>query len=367
MEFKNVFYIYNAFSLKASSLDSDDGRDWLPIDNYEAPRRQVKIPPTPDVPPPFPIQLGDDMPVQLLGVNMSEHNGTGLDVIPGGFRGFLPGEGPFFPSQYNITENLTFYNASDPPEGPLGPFYPALPPGAVIVPPPRNLTDYDDEDQSMYYPPSYSFVYHQDNSTDVPPGPLVPGIILPPPPDFFSPLEGKQNKSRVIPTSSSILKQNYQVSSRKPSVKHFKATSSKPYIRSKVKNTTSFSQYQTEDYERLSERTTTESTISETTTQSTTRSLLSPTNSININSNSLPFVEVTSAIPKNYHVKPLLANQVIDDNSNVVLDNSKNRWASASTVSSKPVPLVQYFATTPSSVDQPVEATPSSIKQVYSF
>lgn len=61
----------------------------------------------------------------------------------------------------------------------------------------------DEEDQSIYYPPPYSFVYKSNASgAAVPPGPLVPGIILPPPPDFFAPLDGpkRQDEKRPLTT-----------------------------------------------------------------------------------------------------------------------------------------------------------------------
>lgn len=44
---------------------------WPPIDDYSAPRRQVKIPEHPRVPPPFPVQLWDGGPFQILGTNSS--------------------------------------------------------------------------------------------------------------------------------------------------------------------------------------------------------------------------------------------------------------------------------------------------------
>ncbi|XP_037931566.1 extensin-2-like, partial [Teleopsis dalmanni] len=62
-----------------------------------------------------------------------------------------------------------------------------------------NGTDYfDEDDPSLYYPPAYSFVYKNNYSNPVPPGPIVPGIVLPPPPEQFSRLE----KEEKITTSS---------------------------------------------------------------------------------------------------------------------------------------------------------------------
>lgn len=44
---------------------------WPPLDTYKAPLHQVKIPPKPKVPPPFPVQLSEDGPLQILGTNFS--------------------------------------------------------------------------------------------------------------------------------------------------------------------------------------------------------------------------------------------------------------------------------------------------------
>jgi hypothetical protein len=335
--------------------------EWPPIDSYMAPRRQVKIPSSPRVPPPFPVQLIDDGPVQLIGSNGTSlsNNGTiDFDVLPG-FKGFLPGEGPYFP----LTSNKN--NSNDVISGVFGspkkktkaedvtvPFYPALPPGAVIVSPPSNQTDYDDEDQSIYYPPPYSFIYSQDNSTDIPPGPLVPGIILPPPPDFFSSIDEKKSTTKdkyvnnhnttIIPT----LKVSYH-SLRKSSSKFYKAPlptvptvgaknisyHTKPFIRSKFKNST-FQQIQTEkigiqDYRTIP--------LIELTT---------PT----------PVKSTTLESPEKYNIQQILGNQVIQSSTN------KTPWK---TVINKVLPLERFFATTtPISVEHTVETTPASIKTI---
>lgn len=127
---------------------SDKKVKWSYIDNYIAPLRQVKIPENPKIPPPFPVQLEDNGPIDFVTVNGSTWN-------------------PMFP-----------------------------PPFPSILGPPLNTT-FDEDDQSLFYPPKYDFVYAQENSTRVPPGPLVPGIVLPPPPNFFGPLE-RPEKARKI-------------------------------------------------------------------------------------------------------------------------------------------------------------------------
>lgn len=123
---------------------SDKKVKWSYIDNFIAPLRQVKIPENPKIPPPFPIQLEDNGPIDFVSINGSTWS-------------------PVFPPPFAPMSNTTL----------------------------------DEDDQSLFYPPKYDFVYAQENSTRVPPGPLVPGIVLPPPPNFFGPLE-KPEKTKKI-------------------------------------------------------------------------------------------------------------------------------------------------------------------------
>ncbi|XP_058789164.1 uncharacterized protein LOC131663087 [Phymastichus coffea] len=361
---------------------------WPPIDDYSAPRRQVKIPPRPKVPPPFPVQLTEDGPVQLLGSNgtsfVAENDTIDFEALPGGFKGFLPGEGPYFslPTSNASSGSLAALEKRHKAEGSPGPFYPALPPGAVIVPPPSNQTDYD-EDQSIYYPPPYSFVYSQDNSTDIPPGPLVPGIILPPPPDFFSSLNdakassasakdkqsapGKQQRPSSTTTPLPTARPSSLPPPRKFSTKLYKTPSvtarpvgfksasysPKPLNRAKAKNGSSssssggggggggggglFQRYQ----------------------HASKTSAAPPTYK------ALPFVELTTPLPaksttlespERFHIEPILGNQVTET-------STQKPWKAA--VSSKAVPLLTFYAsTTPTSLDQPVETTPSAVNNV---
>lgn len=185
---------------------------WPPIDAFKAPLRQVKIPKHPKVPPPFPVQLTDDGPLQILGTNSSrtinESVATAGYALPSP-DGYQPNANASKPSDHPNPANIAPWQAPVPisvyppgeyPQGaPLPPFllngtlppyFASLPPGAAILPPPGNQSDlYDEDDPSIYYPPPYSFFYPKDNSSAVQPGPLVPGIILPPPPNFFGPLE----------------------------------------------------------------------------------------------------------------------------------------------------------------------------------
>ncbi|XP_013171545.1 PREDICTED: uncharacterized protein LOC106120713 [Papilio xuthus] len=188
-------------------------KPWPPIDSYEAPRRQVKLPQKPKVPPPFPVRLSDDGPLVFLTPNGSVPaslfppfpTGEGDGPLPP--PPFLFTAGAPYPSGENQRNSTTGQaplpippfpflpgNAS---EGPY-PFPPSMngsfpegfPPGAAFLPPPSNQTDlYDEDDPSIYYPPPYNFSYHSEYNNSVPAGPLVPGIILPPPPDFFAPLD----------------------------------------------------------------------------------------------------------------------------------------------------------------------------------
>ncbi|XP_038218831.1 uncharacterized protein LOC119837348 [Zerene cesonia] len=186
---------------------------WPPIDNYQAPRRQVKLPDKPKVPPPFPVRLSDDGPLVFLTPNGSVPAPVFPPFPTGEGEGPLPPPSFFFPpgtfdspgdNQGNTTSggaalpNPPFPflpgNASEGafpfPSSMNGSFPEGFPPGAAFLPPPSNQSDlYDEDDPSIYYPPPYNFSYRNDYKSNVPAGPLVPGIILPPPPDFFAPLE----------------------------------------------------------------------------------------------------------------------------------------------------------------------------------
>lgn len=202
-----------------------EGRPWPPIDNYEAPNRQVKLPQKPKVPPPFPVRLSDNGPLVFLTPNGS----VPAPLLPPFFAG--AGEGPLppppflFPSgaPYPSSDNQGNTTAGGAPQpSPPFPFLPGnasegafpflppmngsfpegFPPGAVFLPPPSNQSDlYDEDDPSIYYPPPYNFSYHADYNNKVPAGPLVPGIVLPPPPDFFAPLEETTTEAAKTTTS----------------------------------------------------------------------------------------------------------------------------------------------------------------------
>lgn len=175
---------------------------WPPIDNYIAPHRQVRIPPNPKVPPPFPVQLKDGGPIEFL----KGKNGTGGPILPffdprfgpPNFFPLPPFQGPGGNVSHGDQGNSTVGNGFNPPfPFPPPPGIGLFPPAVAFLPPPGNLTELDEDDPSIYYPPPYDFVYQKDNSSFVPAGPLVPGIVLPPPPDFFAPYENKTKSSSV--------------------------------------------------------------------------------------------------------------------------------------------------------------------------
>lgn len=219
--------------LRGGSLAAGES-DWVPIDAYEAPQRPVKIPSNPEVPPPFPVQLDENGPVQFIGNHQASFFGPFAPPPQrqpgyGSTAGQYPAPGPPPPPGFNPqnlpawpgpVQNFTTDNGYNYPQPPTptggNPFLnygPPPPPGGgspfgVGVPPPfingslenaNNTLDYPDEDDpSLYYPPPYSFVYKNNYSNPVPPGPLVPGIVLPPPPNFFTRLEGSLQKTNKM-------------------------------------------------------------------------------------------------------------------------------------------------------------------------
>lgn len=177
--------------LKGGDLNSPaNDEPWQPIDGYKAGKRPVKIPPNPKVPPPFPVQLDEDGPVEFLGKNpfpifnpftnesINLFSPDGLPKAEPFFHPFQPGNITFIPPPLLhslVNTNQSFINPF------LNNF---LPPPPLFDP--NNTTEIDEDDPSLYYPPPYSFEYDSNYTNPVPPGPLVPGIVLPPPPNYFS-------------------------------------------------------------------------------------------------------------------------------------------------------------------------------------
>ncbi|KAL5275373.1 hypothetical protein ACFFRR_001329 [Megaselia abdita] len=199
--------------IKGGDLNENDNKEpWRPLDDYVAPERQIKIPSNPKVPPPFPVQLEDNGPIQFLGNNQfadilpfdrnatSGENYSTPQSLGDDQKNFITGSGVI----QNIANTKTNSYIYPPPYSPwvqnnktvplaIGPFLHVN----------RSLEDTlfepDDDDMSMFYPPPYSFVYKNNYSNPVPPGPLVPGIVVPPPPNAFARLKPKLKSSTSTP------------------------------------------------------------------------------------------------------------------------------------------------------------------------
>lgn len=182
------------------------GNNWAPIDDYEAPKRPVKIPLNPRVPPPFPIQLTEDGPIQFVGKNQFSlfnpfTNETGLFAnVDGHISPYLPSSNgnaeKDFASGLGAVKDSSKDSIQDVISPPSWLFHNSYKDVDLLKHFPFNLPlpdqalnkteDFDEDDPSLFYPPPYSFVYKTNYTNLAPVGPLVPGIILPPPPDFFS-------------------------------------------------------------------------------------------------------------------------------------------------------------------------------------
>ncbi|XP_054014956.1 uncharacterized protein LOC128895943 [Hylaeus anthracinus] len=342
---------------------SGDGETtWPPIDDYKAPRRQVKIPSKPKVPPPFPVQLTEGGPIQIIGPNGTKEIGNGtvdFKKDPLFAKGLLSEDGPLFAIISNgtivmsneDTENITSRDNgvnSDVPPGNLPPFYHAIPPGAVFLPPPSNQTDYDEEDQSIYYPPPYSFQYQQDNTTAVPPGPLVPGIILPPPPDFFSPLEDKKTTKKYTkrPGTTPLPRSRpTYLPPRKLTTKRYKSTTIVPVTKPRT----------IDDASNNLKRRTTLKNATRNSTASTLRTV--------------PYTQTTTLAPEKpttldnpefYSLGPITENRVTNQEN---VPEKNEAWSGL--VTSKTIPIMSYYTTsTQSTLEKPVEVTPASIRSI---
>lgn len=166
--------------LRGGKFELDDGNTPRhshvpPIDDYRAPNRQVKIPSKPKVPPPFPVQLSDNGPIQILEAAPPQIGEKDSSET----------------SSHRTNKADSFAGRAKKPNA-------AKPPAANSENSERGggapHKTLDEDDPSIYYPPPYSFYYPRDNSSLVAPGPLVPGIVLPPPPNFFGPLEHPTTK-----------------------------------------------------------------------------------------------------------------------------------------------------------------------------
>ena len=185
--------------------------DWKPIDDYEAPKRPVKIPINPRVPPPFPVQLADNGPLQFIGNNQFSlvntfSNETGLFNNEKGTTKTNGIDKTNIFTGYGSIKNFTkdqIHDVIPPPPWLYNnnkddilkqfPFNLPLP----NVDPLNKSDEFDEDDPALFYPPPYSFVYHVNYTNLAPVGPLVPGIILPPPPNFFSVYHPEQDRKPI--------------------------------------------------------------------------------------------------------------------------------------------------------------------------
>jgi hypothetical protein len=196
--------------------EGNSNEDWKPIDDYEAPKRPVKIPLNPRVPPPFPVQLSDNGPLQFVGHNQFSlfnplTNETGLftNDQSNGPTYIPPANGvntKNSPPGYGSTRNppktsihdviqpppWLFYNNKENDLLKQFPFNLPLPDSVL-----NNTEEFDEDDPSLFYPPPYSFVYKINYTNLAPVGPLVPGIVLPPPPNYFSVYDPEEDKKPV--------------------------------------------------------------------------------------------------------------------------------------------------------------------------
>lgn len=205
--------------IKGGDLNENDNREpWPPLDDYVAPERQIKIPPNPKVPPPFPVQLEDNGPIQFLGNHQFanilplDRNATSRENYPTSQglgddqKNFIAGSGVI----QNIANTKTNSYIYPPPYPPWVENNKTLPLAfGPLLHVNRSLEDTnfepDDEDMSMFYPPPYSFIYKNNYSNPVPPGPLVPGIVIPPPPNAFAKLKPKVKSSTTTSTPPTII------------------------------------------------------------------------------------------------------------------------------------------------------------------
>jgi len=122
---------------------------------------------------------------------------------PGRYNDTYPPPPPFYPfpppgGPHNGSRPGPFPPFFGPPPGnfsggPPPPGFPLLPP--LVLNPADNETD----DPSIFLPPPYDFDYHEHNNDRevVPPGPFAPGLVVPPPKDFYT----VYNKTQKNPPS----------------------------------------------------------------------------------------------------------------------------------------------------------------------
>lgn len=134
-------------------------------------------------------------------------NGSYPPLPPFGL-GFPPGAGPFNGSLPPLPfspfppggggKNGTYPHILPPPPGFNVNF--SGPPGFPLLPPlVLNPADNETDDPSIFLPPPYDFDYEDGDHSLVPPGPFAPGLVVPPPKDFYT----TYNKTKKYASSNS--------------------------------------------------------------------------------------------------------------------------------------------------------------------
>lgn len=165
--------------------------------------------------PPFPGQL----PPGAGGINGSYPPlppfGFNLPPGAGAFNGSLPPL-PFLPPYGGGSRNGSFPPILPPPPGFNGNFSGGPPPGFPLLPPlVLNPNDNETDDPSIFLPPPYDFDYEDGDKSLVPPGPFAPGLVVPPPKDFYT----TYNKTKRFPSVTAGLpygKRPQRPNGRKP-------------------------------------------------------------------------------------------------------------------------------------------------------
>lgn len=166
--------------------------------------------------PPLPFRGGNNSLFPQGAPPGGQYGGGGYG--PGNFNPNNNGQPPpypFFPPQGNFTNNQLpppphFFPFPPPGNNRNGSFPPGPPPPGFYPPPPGfnrtggppgpgpggyppffpplvlNPNDNETDDPSIFLPPPYDFDYQDDNTTIVPPGPFAPGLVVPPPKNFYT-------------------------------------------------------------------------------------------------------------------------------------------------------------------------------------
>lgn len=184
---------------------TETSNNFKPIDSFEAPKRPVKIPLNPKFPPPFPVNFEDRGPLYFIGHDkhsLSNPNKTSF------FSGLIDRK---WLAQNNSLDTKYRSGGVGAKNFTIDHLHEVIPPKWIFQKTDRNnnflkqfqsnptvpnqsfnrTQDLNEDDPSVFYPPAYSFFYKINNTNLV--GPLVPGVVLPPPPNFFAVYDPDEN------------------------------------------------------------------------------------------------------------------------------------------------------------------------------